>query len=276
MEKKQIIIIDPDCDWVQKLVKTFVRHDDFYLAGVFYNGLDALTVIENRHPDIIIMGSTLPGCCGTYIANYIHSGIAGYRPFIYLVTEYSVQDIVQLRHLYRMDIRLFASRKPLKSELVRLYTLRFMNLDSFQLHEVDRNAVRRINNQIAEFMMQLDYKRYLKRSLAAEMAFRYLLIESPDNLEMKELHDYVGINYGGRQSAGNFLRGYAEAVRTKGLKYYQEHFSSSIYEEPGAFYWQAYLLLKQSMPLETQSSLPFLKENHASDKLARVLPRGFF
>lgn len=89
----KIIIADDNKNFSEGLKQFLESHEDMEVAGMTNNGLDALKLVEETEPDILILDLIMPRLDGLGVLNRLHG--AGKRPKVIISTAMGQENMTQ-------------------------------------------------------------------------------------------------------------------------------------------------------------------------------------
>ncbi len=96
MRKSIKLVIADDNKEFCELLKEFInQQDDFILAGVAYNGLEALDLIEKNNPDIVLLDIIMPHLDGIGVLEKMAGGHIANRPRTVMLTAFGQETVTQ-------------------------------------------------------------------------------------------------------------------------------------------------------------------------------------
>ena len=113
---KRIIIADADCAFREKLVCAIEACEEFEIVGIAEDGEQAIKLMENLQPDILVMDFLLPQYDGITVLQETRS--MGKRPKVFVATLF-INDYVA-RTAARLGVQQML-RKPCSAERVVQY-----------------------------------------------------------------------------------------------------------------------------------------------------------
>jgi two-component system response regulator (stage 0 sporulation protein A) len=93
MSKVRIVIADNNRELCNTLADLIEFQDDMDLAGVAFDGLEALKVVENTKPDVLILDITMPYLDGIGVLERL--GNFPERPIIIVLTAFEQEAMIQ-------------------------------------------------------------------------------------------------------------------------------------------------------------------------------------
>ena len=116
MKKLKVAIVDDHPLFRQGVVDTISLEQDFDILGEASNGNDALTLIRDKEPQVVILDVNLPGMNGLQVTRAIRSENLPTR--VVLVTAYD--DIEQVVHAMRSGASAYCPKDIRPEELVEV------------------------------------------------------------------------------------------------------------------------------------------------------------
>lgn len=91
----KVLISDDNREFCE-LLKEFVNsQDDLVLAGIAYNGLEALEIIDKQKPDIVVLDIIMPHLDGIGVLEKISSGATSIKPKVIMLTAFGQESVTQ-------------------------------------------------------------------------------------------------------------------------------------------------------------------------------------
>lgn len=91
----KVLIADDNREFCE-LLKEFISHqDDFVLSGIANNGLEALEIIQQQAPDVMVLDIIMPHLDGIGVLEKLSSGTAAYKPKVIMLTAFGQESITQ-------------------------------------------------------------------------------------------------------------------------------------------------------------------------------------
>lgn len=94
-KQTRILIADDNRDFCETLKEFLQQQDCFELAGVAFNGMEALDMIEQEKPDVVILDIIMPHLDGIGVLEKLASGLVGHRPKVIMLTAFGQENITQ-------------------------------------------------------------------------------------------------------------------------------------------------------------------------------------
>lgn len=93
MQKMRVLIVDDNREFVGLLKEYLEKQDDIEVVGVAHNGIEALEVIEDTEPDIVVLDIIMPYLDGIGVLERLESEEPGRRPLIVMLTAFGQESI---------------------------------------------------------------------------------------------------------------------------------------------------------------------------------------
>lgn len=91
----KVLIADDNREFCE-LLKEFVKsQEDLQMAGMASNGVEALELIEQEKPDVVVLDIIMPHLDGIGVLEKISSGAVGVRPKVIMLTAFGQESITQ-------------------------------------------------------------------------------------------------------------------------------------------------------------------------------------
>ncbi|MEW6172147.1 MAG: sporulation transcription factor Spo0A [Bacillota bacterium] len=91
----RVVLADDNREFCELLKDFLNQQPDFELVGVAYNGLEAVEVIEETHPDVVILDIIMPHLDGIGVLEKFVGNTLPYRPKIIVLTALGQEAITQ-------------------------------------------------------------------------------------------------------------------------------------------------------------------------------------
>src|SRR5665648_1210116 len=89
----KIIVVD-DNQNLCNLLKTYIENqDDLSIVGEAHNGLEAMELIQNRVPDLVILDLVMPSLDGLGVLEQLNAGTTTTRPKIIMLTAFGQENL---------------------------------------------------------------------------------------------------------------------------------------------------------------------------------------
>jgi two-component system response regulator (stage 0 sporulation protein A) len=91
----KLVIADDNREFCELLKEFIAQQDDLVLAGIANNGLEALELIEQHNPDIVVLDIIMPHLDGIGVLERLASGAVSQRPRVIMLTAFGQETITQ-------------------------------------------------------------------------------------------------------------------------------------------------------------------------------------
>jgi len=91
----RILVADDNREFCELLKDYFSQQPDFELVGVAYNGLEAIQLIEETRPDVVILDIIMPHLDGIGVLEKFATQTATYRPKFIVLTALGQETVTQ-------------------------------------------------------------------------------------------------------------------------------------------------------------------------------------
>ncbi|MGQ9512704.1 sporulation transcription factor Spo0A [Thermodesulfitimonas sp.] len=91
----RIFVADDNREFCELLKDYLSQQPDFELVGVAYNGLEAIQLIEETRPDVVILDIIMPHLDGIGVLEKFASSTATYRPKFIVLTALGQETVTQ-------------------------------------------------------------------------------------------------------------------------------------------------------------------------------------
>lgn len=95
MKKMRVLIADDNREFCEILKEYLASQDDFELVGMANNGIDALEIIREKQPDIVVLDIIMPHLDGIGVLERLASGNYGNRPKVVMLTAFGQENMTQ-------------------------------------------------------------------------------------------------------------------------------------------------------------------------------------
>ncbi len=95
MQKIRVLIADDNKEFVNLLHEYLEQQDDMHVVGVAYNGLEALELIQEFSPDILVLDIIMPYLDGIGVLEQLGAHSPAKRPKIVMLTAFGQESITQ-------------------------------------------------------------------------------------------------------------------------------------------------------------------------------------
>lgn len=254
MDRKSVLVIDPDRQWSKELRVALERSGWNALRPV-YNGEDALTFIDVFRPDVIITEMLLDEYDGLYLVVYIRTFMSDYNPLIYVLSGISTRNLIKsIQIISESWDSIHIAKKPQSVQCV-IKNIDFLTKEhptpapqfTSRLPLKLDDILCEIDHQIENFLLRLDQRQFLKSFTAAKTAIRLLMIERAEIPGSGALCQRIAEQVGGTKvSAERNLRSFRESERVCSSDYYVENLSG-YNSDNSTFYWRAVQLIEAGL-----------------------------
>ncbi|HHX27445.1 MAG: sporulation transcription factor Spo0A [Bacillota bacterium] len=93
MRKMRVLVVDDNKEFVGLLREFLEKQDDIEVAGVAYNGVEALESIQELKPDIVVLDIIMPYLDGIGVLERLAKEDASTRPKIVMLTAFGQESI---------------------------------------------------------------------------------------------------------------------------------------------------------------------------------------
>ncbi|MBM7855507.1 two-component system response regulator (stage 0 sporulation protein A) [Desulfohalotomaculum tongense] len=91
----KVLIADDNREFCE-LLKEFVNsQEDLALAGIASNGIEALELIEQQKPDVVVLDIIMPHLDGIGVLEKISSGTTAVKPKVIMLTAFGQESVTQ-------------------------------------------------------------------------------------------------------------------------------------------------------------------------------------
>lgn len=173
LKKTGILLADDNKDFVNILNEYLSSVDDFFISGVANNGIDALNMIEDKKPDVVILDIVMPKLDGLGVLQ--RANLMSKKPQFIVLSAIGQDKTVQMALSLGAD---FFIEKPFDIDdlVLRIKQLqsfkRCSNIKSVQLTPTAENNVKQ---QVEETLKGLGVPEHLKGYHYLKSAIRLVL-----------------------------------------------------------------------------------------------------
>jgi len=89
----KLIVADDNRNFCQMLQNYLQSQEDLSVAGVAYNGLEAMELIQNQAPDLIILDLVMPNLDGLGVLERINARTTTTRPKVIMLTAFGQESL---------------------------------------------------------------------------------------------------------------------------------------------------------------------------------------
>jgi len=94
-KKVKIMVADDNKEFCELLKEYLHQQEDFQLTGIAYNGLEALELIEQHNPDVVILDIIMPHLDGIGVLEKLSAGAINPRPKVIMLTAFGQETFTQ-------------------------------------------------------------------------------------------------------------------------------------------------------------------------------------
>ena len=91
----KVLIADDNREFCELLKEFFSQVEDISLVGIAYNGVEALDVISEEKPDIVVLDIIMPHLDGIGVLEKLSAGNVGHKPKVIMLTAFGQETITQ-------------------------------------------------------------------------------------------------------------------------------------------------------------------------------------
>lgn len=91
----RILIVDDNKDLCAQLKEYIEKQDDLQVAGIAYNGLEALQIIKDSTPDIVLLDIIMPHLDGIGVLERLASSNSPGKPKIIILTAFGQESVTR-------------------------------------------------------------------------------------------------------------------------------------------------------------------------------------
>lgn len=91
----KLVIADDNREFCELLQEFVEQQEDLELVGIAYNGNQALDLIEEHEPDIVVLDIIMPHLDGIGVLEKLSSGAVNPRPKVIILTAFGQESITQ-------------------------------------------------------------------------------------------------------------------------------------------------------------------------------------
>ncbi|MEG6615918.1 sporulation transcription factor Spo0A [Peptococcaceae bacterium 1198_IL3148] len=91
----KVLVADDNRDFCELLKEFIDSQEDLVLSGLAYNGLEALELIEQQKPDVIVLDVIMPHLDGIGVLEKISSNLTSIKPKVIMLTAFGQENITQ-------------------------------------------------------------------------------------------------------------------------------------------------------------------------------------
>ncbi|MBO8127708.1 MAG: sporulation transcription factor Spo0A [Peptococcaceae bacterium] len=91
----RILIADDNREFSDTLKEFINQQEGFELVGTAYNGLEAVEIIEDKKPDVLVLDIIMPHLDGIGVLEKLSSGLLMHRPKVIMLTAFGQERITR-------------------------------------------------------------------------------------------------------------------------------------------------------------------------------------
>ncbi|WP_019241333.1 MULTISPECIES: sporulation transcription factor Spo0A [Bacillus] len=95
MKKVKVCIVDDNRELVRLLDDYISAQEDMEVVGVAYNGQDCLNLLENVHPDILLLDIIMPHIDGLAVLEKVRDSRRSHTPNVIMLTAFGQEDVTK-------------------------------------------------------------------------------------------------------------------------------------------------------------------------------------
>ncbi len=235
MERIRVLVVDDNKEFAGLLKEYLEKQDDMEIVGVAYNGLEALQIISNVKPDVVVLDIIMPYLDGIGVLERLNEQAStNHRPKILMLTAFGQESITHRVVELGADYYIL---KPFDLDILADRLRQLMNKEQLPRVAVAvRDKDRSQDVRIASIMHELGIPAHIK-------GYRYLreaivmVIDRVDLLSRitKELYPSIAGKYETTPSrVERAIRHAIEVAWDRGnMDYIQRVFGHTISQEKG-------------------------------------------
>ncbi|HHY76409.1 MAG TPA: sporulation transcription factor Spo0A [Firmicutes bacterium] len=93
MRKMRVLVVDDNKEFVGLLREYLEKQEDIEVAGVAYNGVEALEAIQELRPDVVVLDIIMPYLDGIGVLERLSKEDASNRPKVVMLTAFGQESI---------------------------------------------------------------------------------------------------------------------------------------------------------------------------------------
>lgn len=91
----KIVIADDNREFCDLLKDFLQQQDDLKITGVAHNGMDALGLINEQNPDVVVLDVIMPHLDGIGVLEKLNDNFSSYKPKIIILTAFGQESVTQ-------------------------------------------------------------------------------------------------------------------------------------------------------------------------------------
>lgn len=93
MDRIRVLLADDNRDFIEILKEYIINQEDLHLVGVAFNGNDALEIIKNEQPDVVVLDIIMPHLDGLGVLERLDN--FGKKPKVIILTSFGQEHMTQ-------------------------------------------------------------------------------------------------------------------------------------------------------------------------------------
>lgn len=89
----KVLVADDNREFCELLKEFINQQDDFILVGIANNGLEALEIINQQSPDVMVLDIIMPHLDGIGVLEKISTGSVGHKPKVIMLTAFGQESV---------------------------------------------------------------------------------------------------------------------------------------------------------------------------------------
>ena len=190
MRKKTILIADDDKAWCDSLSRYLGLNPAFEILKVVHNGEEAVDLIQDERPDVILIDLIMPVFDGLYVIDLIRNHMYEYKPFIYVISALDIERTHKL--LASLSVGYY-SVKPIHPKVVSHNLYRLLDLDSRpEVAKVTTRPPSDLQDEIEDYLYELGAPLNLMSTRCLRSILRVFIERNDLGRGMSEVYRFVG------------------------------------------------------------------------------------
>lgn len=236
-----VLIVDDHQEWCYLLKNCIDQYSRFDVAPPVFDGGSAIKYIEAHKPDVIILDLVMPVFDGLYVIEHIRSKMAGYKPFIYVLSAIGTEKTNRI--MKNMDVDYY-SIKPISPNVVagnlqklvadKDISSALLNYGSVHPAELeegdgfpDLQSVSGLDTLIDDFLYELGAPVFRLSTISVHIALKLCLLDETNLQGVVALYKLVAEQFSPPVKHGSVERNIRSAVlkmQSSGSQYFAECF----------------------------------------------------
>jgi two-component system response regulator (stage 0 sporulation protein A) len=93
--KTRVLVVENNKDLCEVIEALLKEEDDMELAGIAYDGVQALEMIPKTQPDVILLDIIMPYLDGMEVLNRLNEAAANERPRVIVLSAFEEEEMVR-------------------------------------------------------------------------------------------------------------------------------------------------------------------------------------